>query len=223
MESAISARYSPGRQIKQKRSRKTYEALIRTGFDMLDENEFDSITISELAQRAGYSVGAFYARFESKDEFFDAMMAHHIEERSRWREQVFATASNEELVDKLVDGIVSCYWKRRNFWRAALVRSMRDHEFWEPLRKSANKLANTFVACIAEHRGDKLTKAEETNVRFAFQIMLGTINSTIIKRPGSPMGRKAFIGNLAQAFRLVADYDRLMGVETGAARRPPRN
>ena len=94
----------PGRQIRQQRSRKTYNALVATGFKLLQKRELEAITISELAAKAGYSVGAFYSRFRSKDEFFDAMVARHLEERTADRNQIFATASNENLVYALVDG-----------------------------------------------------------------------------------------------------------------------
>jgi hypothetical protein len=48
-------------------------------------------------------------------------------------------------------------------------------------------------------------------VRFAFQIALGTINNAILNRPGpSFIGQAEFIDNLARAFRLVSDYDRLI-------------
>ncbi len=203
----------PVRRIKQQRSRKTYQALIRTGFEMLESTEFESIRIAALSQKAGYSVGAFYARFQSKDEFFDALVAHHLEERTRWREHLFVTASNEELVDRLIDDLVSYYWTRKGFWRAALVRSMRDPDFWKPIRVHGHGTADALIARITDHRGGALTKAQETNVRYAFQTVLGTINSTIINRPGPvSMGRKRFAGNLARVFRLVSDYDRLMGL-----------
>lgn len=201
----------PGLRIKQKRSQRTYEALIRTGFTMLEDREFDTITIAELAQTAGYSVGAFYARFHSKDEFFEALIAHHLEARTRAREQLLATVPNERLIDELVKDLVDYYWKRRRFWRAALTRSMRDAEFWEPIKQHGHEFANNLIARIREQAGRKLTRHEDRNVRFAFQIALGTINNTIINRPGPVfMGQKLFIDNLARAFRLVSDYDRLM-------------
>ena len=63
---------SPGRlAIKQERGHITYDALIEAGFKLLAERDIEDISIFELSRVAGYSVGAFYARFRSKDEFFD--------------------------------------------------------------------------------------------------------------------------------------------------------
>ncbi len=74
--------------------------------------------------------------------------------------------------------------------------------------------------------GRDLTKDEETNVRFAFQVLLGTINNAIINQPGPVMlGQKRFIDDLTRAFRLVSDYDRLVGTSPpadGGARRGKR-
>lgn len=209
---------SPSLRIKQKRSQRTYEALIRTGFKLLETREFEAITIAELSQTAGYSVGAFYARFQSKDEFLEAMISHHLEERTRTREHLLATVSNEKLISVLVEDLVNYYWKRRRFWRAALIRTVRDPAFWEPIRRHGHEFANAFVTRMCEHSGRALTKTEDRNVRFAFQLALGTINNTIMNRPGPVfMGQKQFIDDLARAFRLVSDYDRLMGL--GAPKR----
>ncbi len=44
------------------------------------------------------------------------------------------------------------------------------------------------------------------------QVALGTINNTIINRPGPIfMGQASFVENLSRAFRLVSGYDDLMG------------
>jgi len=119
---------TPGRQIRQKRGQKTYDALVATGFKLLERNEFESITIAELAKAAGYSVGAFYARFHSKDEFLDALIAQHFEHRTQARERVFSESTPESLVYEVISELVSYYWRRRGFWRAALLRAMRDHD-----------------------------------------------------------------------------------------------
>jgi AcrR family transcriptional regulator len=199
-------------RIKQKRSQKTYDTLIETAFKLLEDREFDDISIAELAQKAGYSVGAFYARFKSKDELFDALMTRHIEHRRAAREQQFAIESDEVLIRDLVEGMVDYFWARRRFWRAALFRSIRDPDFWEPLRKLSRELGDAFVLRISSRANRTLTEQEETNVRFAVQVTLGTINNTIINRPGPIfMGQALFVENLARALRLVSGYDEPVG------------
>ncbi len=217
---------APVRRIRQKRSQKTYDALIVTTFKLLERRELDEISIAELSQKAGYSVGAFYARFRSKDELFDALVAHHIEDRRAARAKLFQTEPDVSLIHALVSETVDYYWHRRRFWRAALIRSIRDPDFWEPLRKMGHDLADFVIDRIVTRAQRPLTESEETNVRFAVQVTLGTINNTIINRPGPIfMGQAVFVENLERAFRLVSGYDELIGIgstASGAGSKPRR-
>lgn len=204
---------SPGRKIKQARGRKTYDALVATGFKLLENHELEAISIADLAKAAGYSVGAFYARFRSKDEFFDALIAQHLDHRTRARGRMFAKEGDDTLIDAMIGELVRYYWKRRRFWRAALIRSVRSPDFWEPLRQHGRAYADMLIERISAKAQRPLTETEQTNVRFAFQIALGTINNAIINRPGPIMlGQALFVANLARAFRLVSGYDDLMGL-----------
>jgi AcrR family transcriptional regulator len=208
--SAANSSIASAKRIKQKRSQKTYDALIETCFAMLEHRELNEISIAELARKAGYSVGAFYARFESKDELFDAMIERHIEQRRAVRARQFATAPDESLIREVVEETVHYFWTRRRFWRAALIRSIDDPEFWEPLRNLSHELQDAFIARLSKHARRPLTKTEQTNVRFAVQLVLDTVNNTIINRPGPIfMGQASFVDGLVRAFRLVSGYDEL--------------
>ena len=54
-------------QAEQGRSRRTREKLVMGFAELLREKPFDSITIAELAKRAGIGVGTVYGRFANKD------------------------------------------------------------------------------------------------------------------------------------------------------------
>jgi len=204
---------SPVRRIKQPRSRKTYDALIETGFKLLEQNDLESVPIAELAKAAGYSVGAFYARFQSKDEFFNALIAHHLEQRARARDQLLSKAPDHSLIDELISDFVAYYWNRRRFWRAVLARSSHDARVWEPIRQDGREFDNKLMDRMMQRAGRPLTERERTNVSFAFQLARGTINNAILNRPGPIfIGHDLFVRNLARAFRLVSDYDRLIGI-----------
>ena len=210
-------------RIRQKRSQLTYDALIETCFAMLQEKEFDEISIAELARKAGYSVGAFYARFHSKDELFDAMVARHLDNRRKTRQQQFATAADETLITELLEETVHYYWERRHFWRAALIRSMRDPDFWTPIRKLSHEFADALIARVVARSGRAPSSQEEANLRFAAQLTFGTINNTILNRPGPFfMDQALFVGNLVRAFRLVSGYDDLVVPSSRARGRKPR-
>jgi AcrR family transcriptional regulator len=210
-------------RIRQKRGQVTYDALVETCFALLQEKEFDEISIAELAQQAGYSVGAFYARFRSKDELFHAMVKRHLEGRRKTRSEQFASGAGPTLVHDLLEETVQYYWGRRLFWRAALIRSMREPEFWAPIRKLSHEFASSLIAHMAAGAGRSLTAQEETNVRFAVQLTFGTINNTILNRPGPFfMDQALFIQNLVRAFRLVSGYDELVARRRPMSRRRPK-
>ncbi|HEX5046796.1 MAG TPA: TetR/AcrR family transcriptional regulator [Gammaproteobacteria bacterium] len=217
----MSAAIASGKRIKQKRSQKTYDALIETCFAMLEQRELSEISIAELARKAGYSVGAFYARFESKDELFDAMLVRHMEQRRAVRARQFATEPDESLVREIIQETVRYFWTRRRFWRAALIRSIGDAEFWEPIRGMSHELQDAFIARVSARAQRPLTQSEQTNVRFAVQLVLGTVNNTIINRPGPIfMGQASFVDGLVRAFKLVSGYDEV--VAAPAAPKAPK-
>ena len=199
---------TPGLNTMQKRSKKTYDALIKTSFRLLKKREWNSITVAELSRSAGYSVGAFYARFRSKEELLDALAAHHRKARKAALEHFFSSHSNDDFIDELIKDIVHYHWDNRNFWRIAQVRGMRDPEFWAPIRKGGHDVANKTIEMLSEQADRPLTDEEVINVRFAFQIVFGTLNNTILNRPGPIfMNQKLFLEKLTQAFRLVSNCD----------------
>jgi AcrR family transcriptional regulator len=207
------AKNPPGKKIKQERGRRTYDKLVATAFELLEKEEYDTLTVDALSRAAGYSVGAFYARFRSKDEFFDALMAEYAEQRRRIRTNIFATTSADKLVDALIKELVTYYWQRRRFWREALIRSVRNPAFWDPVRSLSHEFSDLMIDHMARRSGRELTQKEITNIQFATQVALGTINNSIINRPGPVfIGQTRFIKNLARTFRLVSDYDRICSI-----------
>jgi AcrR family transcriptional regulator len=210
-------------RIRQKRGQITYDALIETCFALLKDKDFDEISVAELAQKAGYSVGAFYARFRSKDELFDAMITRHLEARRRTRTEQFEKGPAATLVHDVLEETVQYYWGRRRFWRAALIRSMREPEFWTPMRKLSHEFADALIAHMAGRAKRPLTAQEGDNVRFAVQLAFGTINNTILNRPGPfLMDEVLFVQNLVRAFRLVSGYDALAATPRRVSRKRPK-
>lgn len=201
-----------GIAIKQERGQVTYDAMIAAGFRLLEQRDLQDISIAELVRSAGYSVGAFYSRFHGKDEFFDALVARHLETRTATQKHLFATLPRESLLDELIANVVNYYWDHRKFWRAVLVRSVRDTAFWEPIRKHGHEFTGRFLERLYHEIGRRLSKEEEANVYFAFQVILGVINSTLINQHGPIfMGQKLFIQELTRTFRLISDWDNILG------------
>jgi len=195
---------------KQRRSQITYNKLIEAGFRLLETRDFDFISIAEIAKEAGYSVGAFYARFENKEEFFLALVHKHNGGRQEAMDTFFTKNKSRDLIALYIQQTVKRLWNSRFFWRAALRRSLEDAGFWEPFRNLSHRVADNFVNAKAEEIGRPLTKKEEMDIRFALQIVLGTINNAMTNRPGPLMPEhRDFQKRLVEAFRLVSHYDEI--------------
>ena len=197
--------------IKQERGHITYDALIEAGFKLLLEKDIDDISIFELSRVAGYSVGAFYARFRSKDEFFDALIDKHLEIRTETQKRLVASLSRKALVNDLISNVVDYYWEHHIFWRAVLRRTLRDPAYWEPFRKHFNESTQRFIERIQTELKRPLTEKEIRSIAFAFQTTLGTINIAIINQPGPVfIGQTLFKEELTRAFNQISGLDVLL-------------
>lgn len=200
-----------GYEFGQERSRKTYDTLIATGFKLLEKNSFESITVALLTREAGYSVGAFYSRFRSKDEYFSSLLQHHIDVRLATNKRILENNTPATVVEALLSDNLAYFYEHHNFWRALIIRNAPDPNTWEPLRKLGEDNARHFVEYVQNARGRKLKAVELTNLMFAFQAFRSIINNTIINNPGPfNLGEKDFVKNLIRAFYLISDYNNLL-------------
>ncbi len=60
---------------RQQRSRETTQALLQAGAELLRTRSLGELSIETLCAKVGATVGAFYSRFESKEAYFNALMA----------------------------------------------------------------------------------------------------------------------------------------------------
>ncbi len=65
---------------KQARSQKTLERVLSVAEELICAGTFDRVTVAEIVNLAGTSVGAFYARFSDKEA-----LRHVLQERFVWR------------------------------------------------------------------------------------------------------------------------------------------
>ena len=92
---------------RQERSRRTLDRLVQAARDLVAEKGADATSIQDIVDRAGSSVGSFYARFGGKDDLFDYVERGVWEEaRDRW-ERALAERSWESLpLADLAGGVV---------------------------------------------------------------------------------------------------------------------
>jgi hypothetical protein len=119
--------------------------------------------------------------------------------------------STDNLLLDIVTNVVNYYWEHRKFWRAVIIRSVRDTKFWEPIRQHGHNFQERFVKRLTKECRRDLTNKEFTNISFAFQVLLGTINSTILNQDGPIlMGNIRFIEELTRTFALVSGFENLV-------------
>jgi len=204
--------------VKQTRAQRTRDRLLAAGFKLLRRKHFDELSVADVARAAGCAVGSFYLRFADKDQYFLAIAELR---RSQSRAQLktwYDGATLDDIVERAVSRDLEFVLEHPNLWRAALRKGTTDPEFWQEFRELGRESVQRFIEVYSQLAGRTLGDAEVECVRFAFQVMRGTINNTLINQPGPvPLEDPAFRRQIERAFRLVA------GIEFPQERGTPRS
>ncbi len=187
---------------KQARSRATRDALVRAGRNLCEIKDFDELSVAEIAASAGCSVGSFYSRFSDKDGFFRALVG----DADRREAADAAPQDPKQPIDAMLAEVVTStlagYRRRRGLIRAAIRRSMTEPALWEPYRRRGHEHADRLVARLQRARPSDVDL--EHRVRFACQMLYGTLNNAVLIAPGPlQLDDAALEAELLRAFRLI--------------------
>ena len=210
------SRVDPLRQPLQARSVASYGRLIAAAREILAEKSFDDATVAEIAERAGLTVGAFYARFTDKEALlrhleellFDAMrsVVEHIATRAEGR----APAS---LVRDLSTALVRIYRRQRAVARALVLRSHSDPALAERLRALNRENMRKVIAALLAS-GQIRHAVPERAVWFALHAQRALLRDAILFGDGWAGDRRPSDARLVdESTRLVAAY---LGFAEGA-------
>jgi AcrR family transcriptional regulator len=192
------------RPTKQSRGKRTRDRLLSAGMRLVASHEFDSMLVADIVRAADCSVGAFYLRFRDKDAFFRALVAHYVAESRATGEALFATHPDDRLINALVLATGERFRRFGGLLRSAIRKRMEDPSIWDPIRRNAHFIASCCVDWLAARYGRPLSGDEEMRVRFAFQVLYGTLNNALVNEPGPlEIEDPAFLIQLERAFRLV--------------------
>ncbi len=83
---------------KKRRDREeTRQRLLDSALAIFARNGYERATVDEIVREAGFSKGAFYVHFESKEDLFWQMLEERIErQQERFRQAIDTSASVEE-------------------------------------------------------------------------------------------------------------------------------
>jgi AcrR family transcriptional regulator len=124
----------------QERGERRVAQLLGAAAEVIVENGYEAATMTEIANRAGASIGAVYQYFPNKEAVVRALRAQYGDEMdARWTflNQASATLSVKQLADLLVDVLVKFIEEHPAYFALldAPLRFKRDQQARNRLRE----------------------------------------------------------------------------------------
>jgi AcrR family transcriptional regulator len=92
---------------KQARSQETLNRIWRAALDLMEERGIEGTTVAAIVERAGASVGSFYARFAGKEELVRFLQERvWTEARERWDAALGAQDWASLSISSVLEGVV---------------------------------------------------------------------------------------------------------------------
>ncbi len=166
-------------------------ALCQAGYRLIGTHDFEAVSVAQVAEAAGCSVGAFYQRFENKDRFVGFLVRTHFEiigERVSDALDVerFQECSARDVAEAVVDAMLEiAQGHGAGIARAAMKRCHSDRanlELVERYRALVVERAEALlVPMIGQQAGDRQVFA----VREVIQIGQAVVFDALIHRRGA--------------------------------------
>lgn len=184
---------------RQTRSQQGLVRMLQAGRELIEASgNLDDLSINDIVERAGTSIGAFYRRFDNKDSFFevvqDAAMEEGLEQVREAVERDPAWRSNDAgmLADATISIYVQAFRRNRGLYHASLLQASQRKASWDAVKATNHEaqalIVPRLVAALALARGVKpdeaTARALDFEVRATLQLILGMLVNSVLNDPG---------------------------------------
>jgi AcrR family transcriptional regulator len=169
---------------RQERSRETASKFISAAMELLRKKTYGELSVAELAGAAGRSVGVFYQRFGSKDDFLDVLLTSYFENSNAWRSEFVPEGRPAEVFAAFLKRGFEDLRGNRNLWHAALERAALQADFWHKYGRFREEGAVFTRDALENALGHPLSGEMRRRLALASQVFNSVINNSIINSPG---------------------------------------
>lgn len=161
----------------QKRSAAAQRRMVQAGLRLLESQVIDQISVRDISREAGTSVGSFYHRFQTKEQFFTFLLEDMIvrREASAERELADRSISIEALPETLARAAMNNFRHHAGLLRSAIRCHIGGDTCWDPINLMAMRIVNGYLRRLSESLGRPVDSRERTRIKFAFVWLYGLL------------------------------------------------
>ncbi|MFI0846301.1 TetR family transcriptional regulator [Mesorhizobium sp. IMUNJ 23232] len=163
----------PRRTPTQKRSRERVERMLAAATALISEQGSDALRMSEVAERAGVSIGSLYQFFPDKKAIVGTLVDRYNEAGRRCIADGLADVTNDDDMRRAFSALIDIYYKiflaepvMRDIWFGAQAdKALRDAQLADSRRNGA-----LVAAALKRLRPDADSEALETSAFIAMHL-----------------------------------------------------
>ena len=143
------------RMTREEAKAQTRQALLEAAAEVFAANGFHGASIDAVAEAAGYTKGAVYAHFRSKEDLYLALLDQHLAgEPLPWIECLEQGESIESMSEMIEERVSEVFAGYRN-WSALtlefILHAVRNEEVMEKLVVRMNQAREEYVVSLKKH------------------------------------------------------------------------
>jgi AcrR family transcriptional regulator len=169
---------------RQRRSHESLERILDAAESLIRERGFDSMTIAEVVQRSGSSVGSIYARFSNKIGLLQSVQVRY---HARVQNVLFAAFSGDhprnetlqEAVARIVDVLSRLVLSDPELFRAFVVQAVFDRGVLERGERVNAQRRDKVVETLLFHREQIRHPDPDLAARWVYSMIMAALRERV--------------------------------------------
>src|SRR3954452_15305177 len=155
----------------QQRSRDSQERVLKAAEALLADKGYEGFTMTEVAKRAGISVGSVYGRFEGRESLIYAVHARVNARMSAGNAQIVDAPDLATALTGAVQGFADTLYRERRVLRVFMLRGPIDETIREGGSASSQVAAELFERAVLARRDEIRHPRPDLAVDVAYRIV----------------------------------------------------